>query len=57
LRYADGQLRLYPDGPEVLSFAQPAYPATLGLATRDAAVMFTGIWQTRIAEEQAKVER
>jgi len=57
LRYADGQLRLYPDGPEVLSFAQPAYPATLGLATRDAAVMFTGIWQTGIAEEQAKVER
>jgi GH43 family beta-xylosidase len=55
LRQADGQLTLYLDGPEVLSFPLPTYPAMPGLATRDARAPFTGVWQTGLAGEEARI--
>jgi GH43 family beta-xylosidase len=46
LRRWGDQLTVYLDGPEVLTVTIPPRPERLGLVTRDAAAVFTEVWQT-----------
>ncbi len=42
------QLTIYLDGPEILTIPMPSRLEKLGLVTRDAAIAFTGVWQTAL---------
>ena len=46
LTYRHGNLALFLDGPELLTFALPFHAYKMGLATRNADAAFTSVWQT-----------
>ena len=45
VRWGD-EVTIYLDGPQVLTVMAPAGPGVLGVAARDGAAAFTGVWQT-----------
>jgi GH43 family beta-xylosidase len=51
LEQRENSLTIALDGPEVATLPRVAEPVTLGLATRNAVVAFTSVWQTERIEQ------